>query len=204
MRPFFHGAAPSEPTMPHMAYHHYYRGGRRGPIRAVWFIIGAMSAAAWMKHKENKKAIANPGADGGYWNGHGGSGQGWQHGFGHGHGKQCGSTMDRREVEERPKADYGAPSQLQRPIESDGHVAAPMSVPVYEAPVAPAVGMVAPPQNRSQAVPPQVDNSWTEEREKVREIGRQASETVRSLPFTCLWCGEYLTCGVYVTDVRVV
>lgn len=161
MRPFFYGATPGGPSMPHMGYHHYYRGRGR-PLRLFWFAIGAMSAVAWMNHRE-KKAIAAANSNGSPW-------EAQPHGFGHGHGR--GRKCNREEADPGSRMDYGG----QRSMESSGPVAASAPLPSYQAPVAPVA--VAPPI-QSEAIQPQVDQRWVDDREKVREIARQASETVR-------------------------
>lgn len=173
MRPFFYGATPG----PGMGYHSYYRGGRR-PIRLFWFVIGAVSAAAWMNQRE-KKAITAANSNAGPWEAQpqGGYGQSSGHGWhGHGRGRKCGHAVDREEADAGSRMDYGG----QRPMESSGPVATPAAMPSYQAPVAPAVAITPPMQ--SQVVQPQVDQRWIEERDKVREIGRQASEAVRLFP----------------------
>lgn len=175
MRPFFYGATPGGPSMPHMGYHHYYRGGRGRPLRLFWFAIGAVSAVAWINHRE-KKAITAANSNGSPWEAQPQGGQGWGHGFGHGHGHGRGRKWDREEADSGSRMDYGG----QRPMESSGPVAAPAPVPSYQAPVAPAP--VAPTM-QSEAIQPQVDQRWVDDKEKVREIARQASETVRLFPY---------------------
>ncbi|EIM86869.1 uncharacterized protein STEHIDRAFT_111279 [Stereum hirsutum FP-91666 SS1] len=173
MRPFFYGATPGGPSMPHMGYHHYYRGGRGRPLRLFWFAIGAVSAVAWINHRE-KKAITAANSNGSPWEAQPQGGQGWGHGFGHGHGHGRGRKWDREEADSGSRMDYGG----QRPMESSGPVAAPAPAPSHQAPVAPAP--VAPPM-QSEAIQPQADQRWVDDREKVKEIARQASETMSEL-----------------------
>lgn len=160
MSPYWHGAPP---FTPHMAYH---RGWRRGPSRAIWFIIGAVSAVAFMRHEEKKHraiaATAGTGAGGeGY--GQGGYGQRWRHGWG-------GCDRDRQEVLQQQH-------QQQPVVDNGGFVTSPSPAPTYQTPAA-QLQPQPQPQSQSQAQQPW---TWDDETRKFNEMRQQAHETVRSL-----------------------
>lgn len=153
-------------------YHHHHAAGqpvfvghgfrrfRGGPSRVVWFVLGAVSAAWWMKRSEMHRAIA-------YENG---EGEGKRY-------RWCSST--KYEHHHHPRQAEAAP-----PAEHASSPSPPSQTPAQsQQPQQPPPAQWGPWQSQSAAQMPfgWTDAQWEQEKERMWALGQHAGDRMSDL-----------------------
>ncbi|THH12820.1 hypothetical protein EW146_g7332 [Bondarzewia mesenterica] len=139
------------PFYPGMGYHQYY--WRRGGHRGLWFLFGALATLAWVKHKERERIEGSS------------AGCGWHYGH-----------TRARDGTEHVRRDGDMLTQ-QRRDHWVGNSAAIAPVRDDEQRVDPVVRPHLPEETDRDMF----GHTWDGEREKVKELGRYAGETMSEL-----------------------